>query len=369
MTEVNDWAPLAADNVAAPPDGAPESVTKVKDVNNIIREMMAKLRRELSDSDGVAATLSGVALTINGARTIAAYYNGLSVTAVPDQANPGPISARYNSLAYKAVLKNGAALAAGDLPANQPARLTFWADAWHLMSCAATTVTQAALASTVSGLRAEMRIPVGGIFITAATTDNPNAILGYGTWTQVTGGIISAGTYADGQGFGVNHPLGTYVGKNYLNPALYANAVPPHAHGIADHDHGIGHGHQQTGHGHYETPHAHGMDHAHRVPDGTVIEVPFGTASGRRLKLTNDVNDTVTFLPVSSIGAVYTYGSSTTFTGQNAASVTGAQVANIGATTPAVSAPRALTTQANVPVGLVDNIPWSLACMIWRRTA
>ncbi len=365
MSEVNDWAPLAADNTAAPPDGAPESVTKVRDVNDTLREMMAKMRRALSDQEAVTATLSGSQLTINGARTIPAYYSGLTVTAIPNAANVGAITARYNGLAYKAVTKAGTALAAGDLPANIPARLTYHNEAWHLLSPAGTTSHQANL----DALASSMRFPVGAIVAFAVDT-NPATLLGYGTWTPITGHLGAYGDIADAQGYTVNFPLDDYVGLNAIWPASYANLVPPHTHAIADHTHDMAHSHVQSSHGHYETQHQHAFDHTHRLPDATLVEVAFGSTNERRVKLTNDNSGTASFLPVSNLGVINTAGAIPAATGLNALTATQGQFASIGQPSPNTTGARALTTAANTPAsGHIPNYPRTYGAAIWKRVA
>ena len=45
MSDISTWDPVAGNNDAAPPDGAPEGATLVADLNDIIRENMAATRR------------------------------------------------------------------------------------------------------------------------------------------------------------------------------------------------------------------------------------------------------------------------------------------------------------------------------------
>lgn len=365
MTEVNDWSPLAAENTASPPDGAPESVTKVKDVNDTLREMMAKLRRALSDQEAVTATLDGNQLTIHGARSITAYYSGLTVTVIPSASNAGPIAARYNGLSNKAVLRAGAPLAANDMPANIPARLTFHNDAWHLLSPAGTASHQANL----DALASSMRFPVGAIVAFAVGT-NPATLLGYGTWVPITGHLGSYGAITDAQGYTVNFPLDGYAGLNAIWPASYPNLVPPHTHAIADHTHDMPHSHAQSSHGHLETQHQHAFDHSHRLPDATLVEVGFGTANERRVKLTNDNSGTVSFLPVSNLGVINTYGASPAATGLNPLTATQGQFANIGQPAPTTTSARSLTTSVNTPAGShIPTYPRTYGAAIWKRVA
>ena len=368
MSEINAWAPLAADNTAAPPDGAPETTTKVKDVNDTLREMMAAARRLHDDLTLVAGTLSGGVLTIAGARTIAAYFNGLSVIVAPDQANVGAITARYKALAAKAVKKNGAALAAGDLVAGVPVKLVFNADAWHLLSCAGTVVHQSTLDATATALRAECRIPIGGTLLCAVGT-SPATLLGYGTWVQEpAGAIYSDGSAVDADGASLALTLGGTTGRNFLNPALFPNAVPAHAHPVAAHDHDISHGHGQSGHYHDTEKHGHTMSHAHRLPDAAMIEVPFGTANSARLKITTDNNNTITIMRSGLWpGYAWTFDATPAITG-NASAYTTSDNANIQAANQA-SGGRALTTQANQPSGTIQSNAHGKIYRLWRRTA
>lgn len=51
MSDISTWDTTAANNNSTPPDGAPENSTKFSDVNNIIREVMAAVRRQWEDKE------------------------------------------------------------------------------------------------------------------------------------------------------------------------------------------------------------------------------------------------------------------------------------------------------------------------------
>lgn len=79
---IKNWSVTPASNSSAPPAGAPESSTKLKDVNDILREVMAKVRclaapvtiasaatTDLGASDETITTVSGI-VTITGFGTV-----------------------------------------------------------------------------------------------------------------------------------------------------------------------------------------------------------------------------------------------------------------------------------------------------------
>lgn len=78
MAEVHTWSGTAADNNSSPPDGAPEGMAPSA-VNDVIREVMAAIKRKDDDENGALVTGgSATAYTVaTPNRTIAAYENGL----------------------------------------------------------------------------------------------------------------------------------------------------------------------------------------------------------------------------------------------------------------------------------------------------
>lgn len=82
MSEIFDWAVAAANNDAAPPDGAPEGWAPSA-VNAVVREIMAAVKRKEADEDGslVAAGTSAARTIAAPNRTLTAYYNGLRISA------------------------------------------------------------------------------------------------------------------------------------------------------------------------------------------------------------------------------------------------------------------------------------------------
>lgn len=68
MSDIKDFSPTAANNNSAPPDGAPEGMAP-STVNNVIREVMAAIRRQWDEAewfnDGITATFaSGTEFTL-----------------------------------------------------------------------------------------------------------------------------------------------------------------------------------------------------------------------------------------------------------------------------------------------------------------
>lgn len=78
MAEVHTWSGTAAYNDSSPPDGAPEGMAPSA-VNDVIREVMAAIKRKDDDENGALVTGgSATAYTVaTPNRTIAAYENGL----------------------------------------------------------------------------------------------------------------------------------------------------------------------------------------------------------------------------------------------------------------------------------------------------
>lgn len=104
--EINNWSTSAGSNNFAPPDGAPESTTKLSQLNNIIREIMAVIARWSKDTNAGALITGGTpsAFTVTMNRSLPAYYDGFTVrfrNHLSNQANP---TLSVNGLAPKFIV-------------------------------------------------------------------------------------------------------------------------------------------------------------------------------------------------------------------------------------------------------------------------
>lgn len=152
--EINNWATAAASNNLAPPDGAPESGTKLGQVNNIIRECMAVVARWFKDGNLVSTgTGSAFALTLN--RSLPAYYDGLRFVWRNHTGNAAGAFLSLNGLAYKAIRNNRLlAINAGHLDGK-------WLD---------TIYSQGLDVFVVQNITPEVSVPVGSILPFIAVT-------------------------------------------------------------------------------------------------------------------------------------------------------------------------------------------------------
>lgn len=77
MAEVHTWSGTADDNDSSPPDGAPEGMAP-STVNNIIREVMAAIRRKDQDENGsILTTGTSTAYAVTTNRTITELAAGM----------------------------------------------------------------------------------------------------------------------------------------------------------------------------------------------------------------------------------------------------------------------------------------------------
>ena len=120
MGVLNDYDATPASNNAAPPDGAPENTTLLGDVNNIDRELMARLKQNLEDESArntVAGTANAITLTASATHT--AYYNGMRLMFVAGSTNTGATTINVNSLGARSIRTiKGEALSGGEWEAG-----------------------------------------------------------------------------------------------------------------------------------------------------------------------------------------------------------------------------------------------------------
>jgi hypothetical protein len=113
MAVLNDWSITAANNNSTPPDGAPEGMAYAA-VNDVIREIMAVLRRWYADNNGsltAGGTANAITLTANEAHT--ALYDAFTIRFRAASANTGAVTLNINSIgAANLVNRDGSSLAA-----------------------------------------------------------------------------------------------------------------------------------------------------------------------------------------------------------------------------------------------------------------
>jgi hypothetical protein len=213
MTIWSDYKPLPADNVAAPPVGAPEGMWPSA-TNDVLREVMSvinKLGQQVTDTfAGLGSMANQSAANVN--------ITGGTISGVTISGNGGGLTNL-----------NASNLATGTVPA---ARMAGYYDI---------SVTQANNANTVGGISPSALIPIGGIIAwwgnpasldphwhvcdgTGGTPDLRDKYLrGVGSGT----GLGSAfGSYTGSSVDAGNHSHGTATGAHTLTIA----EMPSHAH-------------------------------------------------------------------------------------------------------------------------------------------
>jgi hypothetical protein len=223
---LKNWNVVAASNNSAPPNGAPENTMLLKDVNDVMRAMMADVRTlaasdtiasatttDLGSKDATFLTVSGV-VTITGLGTVSAgiykhviFSGALTLThnatslILPGATNITTVagdaglflslgSGNWRCLAYQPV--GGYAKLASPTFTGTPAAPT---------AVAGTNTTQLATTAFVAALGALK----ANIAIQAVQT--PTLL---NSWVNRGGGFTSAGYWKDN--FGVVHLVGTVTG-------------------------------------------------------------------------------------------------------------------------------------------------------------
>ena len=114
MATFADYSTTAANNNSASPNGAPEGMGP-DTVNNIMREMMARMRSNYADVDAYA-TAGGSANALTMAPgNIDAYAAGQTFRFKAASDNTGATTLNVNALGAKNIYKDGAALIGGEL--------------------------------------------------------------------------------------------------------------------------------------------------------------------------------------------------------------------------------------------------------------
>lgn len=134
--DIHNWAVTAAGNSATPPDGWPEGLTRLGDINDCAREMMAAVARWYQDNSGALVTGgSGAAYTLTPNRTVTAYHVGMqfgfrlhAATGVAPTLNVGGVAAM--PLRWP----DGTAVAAGELPQDAHVMVRYSGAYWLVMS-------------------------------------------------------------------------------------------------------------------------------------------------------------------------------------------------------------------------------------------
>lgn len=132
MSDIQNWSTDAESGyqtTTAAPNGFPEnSLPSV--VNNVVREVMAAVKRRLWDANGsVVSTGSANAYAATANETVAALYDGLRVCWEANHSNTGAATLAWDGLAAKAIKKDfNVDLYAGDIPAGYKVECIFDAD-------------------------------------------------------------------------------------------------------------------------------------------------------------------------------------------------------------------------------------------------
>jgi len=103
MSEINNWDVSSDNNNSAPPDGAPEATTRIGQLNNIIRELMAVCARWFKDTNGslVSTGTNTIAVTTN--RSISSYYDGMRITFRAAGVNTSACTLNINTIGAKSL--------------------------------------------------------------------------------------------------------------------------------------------------------------------------------------------------------------------------------------------------------------------------
>lgn len=119
MSNISQWSTTAGSNNSAAPNGAPEGMAP-NAVNDVIRENMAAAAKVYLDQKGTATTggtTTAYTLTTSNAHASLGDISLFSFQV--NAANTGAATLAVDGLTAKAMQLNGAALAAGDLRADE----------------------------------------------------------------------------------------------------------------------------------------------------------------------------------------------------------------------------------------------------------
>jgi hypothetical protein len=134
--QTSTWSETAANNNASPPNGAPEGWTGAQ-VNDVVREIMAALKREWNRSHPtVIAGGTADALTLTYATAPPAYASGLRFAFYAGAAsNTGAATLNVNSLGVKNITRRdgSTALSAADITANAVYEVVYDGTSFRLM--------------------------------------------------------------------------------------------------------------------------------------------------------------------------------------------------------------------------------------------
>lgn len=151
MSNISQHSTTASSNNSAAPNGAPEGMSP-SGVNDVIRENMAAGARVYQDQKGALVTAgSATAYTLTTNNTHAQLGDiGLTVCRI-HTANTGSATLAVDSLTAKPMKMEGAALAAGDLPADVMIAFVYnsTSDCFDVLSVAKVIVNYSASSSTV----------------------------------------------------------------------------------------------------------------------------------------------------------------------------------------------------------------------------
>ena len=126
MSDVHTWDVLADNNTQAPPDGAPENILS-STLNNIMREYQAAIRRWQADNNGsLVSTGAANTYILASNTTYTSFFDGLTITFRPHQANTGSATVAVGGLAARTIRdRRNNTLTGGELQFNSPITLIY----------------------------------------------------------------------------------------------------------------------------------------------------------------------------------------------------------------------------------------------------
>src|SRR3990167_4317661 len=188
MAEISDYNVSAGSNPSASPNGAPEGMAP-GDVNDVIREVMARLKRWYNDTGGANDSAgSANAYTLAASQTISAYAEGQVFLFEASFANTGAATLNVDSVAPKSLEKNyNQALVSGDIFAGQMVLVVYeaTADNFQIIS----------VLQQVTGVGAFTSLTATGAFSSLGIDDNAT-----GERLQISDTLITLGTASAGYG-------------------------------------------------------------------------------------------------------------------------------------------------------------------------
>ncbi len=140
MANLNFWNNVDADNDAPVPDGWPENVMTLPDVNDAGRQVQGSVARDYNDTNGtLAATGAADAYVLTTNNAHASLFAGLRFMCTIPVANTGASTINVDGLGATAIQRAGAATAAGDMLAGGTYQFVYNGSAFQLLNPSASS--------------------------------------------------------------------------------------------------------------------------------------------------------------------------------------------------------------------------------------